>query len=118
MGLLSTLLEPLGPYCQELSKLGTPLLLVFGTVSFIVLSVVFNVLDQLLFKDPTKPPMVFHYFPFFGSTIRYGMDPYVFFQDCQEKVWVSDLPCIALASIELTVGSMVMCLRILCLEGR
>lgn len=86
MGLLATLLEPLGPYCEALSGLGTPLLVVVGTVTFIVLSVVVNVLSQLLFKDPTKPPLVFHYFPFFGSTIRYGTDPYAFFQDCQDKV--------------------------------
>lgn len=88
MGLLSTLLEPLGPYCEELSKLGTPTLVAVGTVTFVVLSVIINVLNQLLFKDPTKPPMVFHYFPFFGSTVKYGMDPYVFFNDCQETVCV------------------------------
>lgn len=87
MGLLTVLLEPLGPYYEELAKLGTPVLIAVGTVTFVVISIVLNVLSQLLFKDPTKPPMVFHYFPFLGSTVRYGMDPYVFFQDCQEKVW-------------------------------
>lgn len=102
MGLLSTILEPLGPYCEELSKLGTPLLVIVGTVSFIVLSVVYNVLSQLLFKDPTKPPLVFHYFPFFGSTIRYGMDPYDFFQDCQKKVCDVQFPCNCVAPVELT----------------
>lgn len=87
MGLLATILEPLGPYFQELSKLGTPMLVAVATVTFVVLSVLINVLNQLLPKDPTKPPVVFHYFPFFGSTVRYGMDPYVFFQDCQKKVY-------------------------------
>ncbi|KAI5838942.1 cytochrome P450 [Morchella snyderi] len=85
MGLLATLLEPLGPYYAELQKLGTPVVVIVGVLTFIVLSVIINVLNQLLFKDPTKPPVVFHYFPFFGSTVRYGMDPYAFFNSCQEQ---------------------------------
>lgn len=118
MGLLSTILEPLGPYCGVLLKLGTPLLILVGAVSFIVLSIVYNVLSQLLFKDRTKPPLVFHYFPFFGSTVRYGMDPYAFFQDCQRQVCGAQFPCNCLALLELTVCSMAMCLHILCLERR
>ncbi|RPA90783.1 cytochrome P450 [Choiromyces venosus 120613-1] len=85
MGVLSTLLVPMGPVYGELMKLGEPALCGIGFVAFVVLSVIINVLQQLLFKDPTKPPIVFHYFPFFGSTVIYGMDPYKFFFDCQEK---------------------------------
>lgn len=29
--------------------------------------------------------MVFHWFPFIGSTVSYGMDPYKFFFDCRAK---------------------------------
>ncbi|KAA8901880.1 cytochrome P450 [Sphaerosporella brunnea] len=82
MGVLSVLLMPLGPWQGELS---TPVLVAVGTFAFIVVSVVVNVLSQLLFKDKAKPPMVFHYFPFFGSTVVYGMDPYAFFEANQKK---------------------------------
>ncbi|PUU75308.1 cytochrome P450 [Tuber borchii] len=85
MGVLSTLLVPMGPYYEELMELGGLALCGIGFVAFVVLSVILNVLQQLLFKDPTKPPLVFHYFPFFGSTVVYGMDPYKFFSDCREK---------------------------------
>lgn len=40
---------------------------------------------QLLPKDPTLPPVVFHIIPWFGSAATYGMDPYKFLFDCREK---------------------------------
>lgn len=53
---------------------------------FFTLSVVLNVLRQLLFRgSKTEPPLVFHYVPFIGSTISYGIDPYKFFFSCREK---------------------------------
>ncbi|KAL7269579.1 Lanosterol 14-alpha-demethylase [Rhizina undulata] len=85
MGLLSALLTPLGPCFQQLDKLGTTATVAVGFFTFAVLSIVFNVLNQLFFKDPRKPPVVFHYVPFIGSTIIYGMDPYKFFFDCKAK---------------------------------
>jgi sterol 14alpha-demethylase len=48
-------------------------------------AVVQNVLRQLYGANPNRPPLVFHLFPFIGSTIQYGMDPYKFFSDCQAK---------------------------------
>lgn len=48
-----------------------------------------NVLRQKLFKDPSKPPVVLHWFPFIGSTVTYGIDPYKFYFDCQAKVSAS-----------------------------
>lgn len=93
MGLLSAILTPLGPLLapvqplvDELSKLGTPAAVAVSFVAFVTLTVVLNVLQQLLLKDPRKPPVVFHLFPFFGSTVIYGMDPYKFFFNCKEKV--------------------------------
>ncbi|KAE8354520.1 cytochrome P450 [Aspergillus coremiiformis] len=44
-----------------------------------------NVLRQLLFRNKTDPPVVFHWIPFLGSTITYGMDPYAFFFSCRQK---------------------------------
>jgi hypothetical protein len=86
MGVLSDLLVPLGPLQGELAKLSTPVLIAVGALSFVVVSVVLNVLSQILLVDKTKPPLVFHFFPFLGSTVIYGMDPYAFFWSCQEKV--------------------------------
>jgi hypothetical protein len=53
---------------------------------FMVLVVIVNVLQQLLFKNPNEPPMVFHWFPIIGSSVTYGLDPYKFFFDCRAKV--------------------------------
>lgn len=59
------------------------------TLFFIlVTAIVQNVLSQLLLGEisrPNEPPLVFHIFPFVGSTIRYGMDPYKFFFECRAK---------------------------------
>ena len=57
-----------------------------GFVAFIALSVVLNVLNQILFKNPNEPPVVFHWFPILGNTIKYGMDPYGFFEENRAKV--------------------------------
>jgi hypothetical protein len=53
---------------------------------FMVLVVIVNVMQQLLFKNPNEPPMVFHWFPIIGSSVTYGLDPYKFFFDCRAKV--------------------------------
>ncbi|KIY03046.1 uncharacterized protein Z520_01512 [Fonsecaea multimorphosa CBS 102226] len=51
----------------------------------IVISVVTNIVKQLLFRDPHRPPVVWHWFPLIGSTVDYGQDPYEFFFKCREK---------------------------------
>ena len=63
--------------------------LVLATVAAVLLlvTVAVNVLRQLFFKDPNEPPVVFHWLPFIGSTIPYGIDPFKFFFDCRKKVW-------------------------------
>lgn len=48
--------------------------------------IVYNVLWQLLYslrKD--RAPLVFHWIPWFGSAVAYGMQPYEFFENCREK---------------------------------
>jgi sterol 14-demethylase len=50
-----------------------------------VIAVIQNVIGQLYFPDPSRPPVVFHIFPVIGSTVQYGIDPYRFFFDCQAK---------------------------------
>ncbi|KAK6722312.1 Sterol 14-alpha demethylase [Fusarium graminearum] len=83
MGLLQELAgHPLAQQFQEL-PLGQQVGIGFAV--FLVLSVVLNVLNQLLFRNPNEPPMVFHWFPFVGSTITYGMDPPTFFRENRAK---------------------------------
>ncbi|KAL9121328.1 MAG: hypothetical protein Q9187_002116 [Circinaria calcarea] len=81
MGLLAAITGPLG----ELSNRSAALALLAGTASLIVLAIIFNVLKQLLLKTPDEPPLVFHWIPFIGNTITYGIDPYQFFFTCRQK---------------------------------
>lgn len=45
-----------------------------------------NIIRQLLPRNKSKPPTVFHWFPFIGNAIDYGMSPYDFFAKNREKV--------------------------------
>ncbi|KAJ5595187.1 uncharacterized protein N7459_001395 [Penicillium hispanicum] len=56
----------------------------YGAVIAFV-SVALNVVHQVCFYRRHEPPVVFHWFPFVGSTIQYGMDPYKFFFSSREK---------------------------------
>ena len=82
MGILGTISAPIERLIENLPVWQVALL---GFTTFITLSVVLNVLSQLLFKNPNEPPVVFHWFPIIGSTITYGIDPFPFFFSCREK---------------------------------
>ena len=41
---------------------------------------------QLIPRDPSLPPLVFHWIPIFGSAAGYGHDPLNFLLECREKV--------------------------------
>lgn len=56
-----------------------------GLVTLVTGLILANIVQQLLFANPQEPPVVFHWIPFIGSTISYGIDPYKFFFACQEK---------------------------------
>ena len=60
---------------------------VYGVLGLLA-AVLLNVTHQLLFRrwNKSEPPLVFHWIPFLGSTISYGMDPYKFFFSSREKV--------------------------------
>jgi len=62
--------------------------LVLGTIVIgLALILLANIAYQLRpATDSTEPPVVFHWVPFFGSAIAYGMDPYHFFFQCQAQV--------------------------------
>lgn len=88
MGLFAAALDKI---CEQCSTQSIYVLAGLGFATVIVLSVVINVLAQLLFKNPNEPPVVFHWFPFIGNTISYGIDPYKFFFECRRKVRQSSL---------------------------
>ncbi|KAG5937802.1 lanosterol 14-alpha-demethylase [Claviceps pazoutovae] len=73
------------PLMQQYQTLGLGSQIAIALVAFIAGSVVLNVASQILFKNPNEPPMVFHWFPFIGSTVTYGMDPPTFFQENRAK---------------------------------
>lgn len=83
MGILAAVAEPLR---YLLSNKSTSFIIAGGLLSFLIVAVVFNVLGQLLVKNPHEPPIVFHWVPFIGSTVTYGIDPYKFFFSCRKKV--------------------------------
>lgn len=73
---------------QQLQAQPTYQLVALGVSTAFVLAVVLNVLGQLLpvRRRGSEPPLVFHWVPFIGSTVTYGMDPYKFFFECRKKV--------------------------------
>ena len=81
----------------------TQILLVAGyAVATLVVVILLNVLQQLFFRNDKEPPVVFHWLPFIGSAVTYGIDPYKFFFSCGEKVcfaaeehlaWAKSPPC-------------------------
>lgn len=88
MGILEQIKEPLA---HQIAQRGAGVVLGSAFVALLVVTVVLNVLSQLLFKNPNEPPVVFHWFPLIGNTITYGMDPYGFFFDCKAKVPCPDI---------------------------
>lgn len=50
-----------------------------------IISIILNVLYQMLPRDKSLPPLVFHWIPVFGSAAAYGQDPIRFFLDCRAK---------------------------------
>lgn len=41
---------------------------------------------QLAPRDPTRPPKVFHYVPWVGAAVSYGIDPMGFLEGCRKRV--------------------------------
>lgn len=83
MGLLTALTVPVERLVQTLPSWQLALLSLSALIPLLIIS---NVLKQLLFSKVDEPPVVFHWFPFIGSTIAYGIDPYKFFFSSREKV--------------------------------
>ncbi|THH06448.1 hypothetical protein EW145_g4083 [Phellinidium pouzarii] len=61
-------------------------LLLIGLINIPTIIVLLNVTWQLIKpRERSLPPVVFHWFPFIGSSISYGNDPINFFLKCREK---------------------------------
>jgi sterol 14-demethylase len=84
MGLLEEVAQH--PVAQSYLGLGLGSQIGLAIAGFLVLSIALNVANQILFKNPNEPPVVFHWLPIIGSTVTYGMDPPAFFQKNREKV--------------------------------
>lgn len=82
MGLLQQVAGPASQHLEKMSTTSQVFVVGFGVV---LLSVVLNVLKQVLFKNPNEPPVVFHWLPFIGSTVTYGMDPPNWFLENSKK---------------------------------
>ncbi|KID88153.1 cytochrome P450 51B [Metarhizium guizhouense ARSEF 977] len=73
------------PLSQQFQTLGLGSQIAVALGGFIALAVALNVASQILFKNPNEPPLVFHWFPFIGNTVTYGMDPPKFFKENRAK---------------------------------
>ena len=60
--------------------------IVAALASILVLTILANILQQILLRRSNEPPVVFHWLPVIGNTITYGIDPFKFFSNCQAKV--------------------------------
>lgn len=58
----------------------------YYSTGILLVSIILNVINQLVFYSRKEPPVVFHWVPFIGSTVAYGMDPYQFFFASRAKV--------------------------------
>lgn len=96
MGILAAVTQSLG---DPLRNKSVGVLVAGALLSLFFIAVLLNVLSQILVKDPNEPPLVFHWVPFIGSTVTYGIDPYEFFFSCREKV----LECCGLRDKETTL---------------
>jgi sterol 14-demethylase len=86
MGVLQDVSVQLEPLAQRFFQLGTASQIGVALASVVALIIFVNVAQQILFKNPNEPPVVFHLLPWFGSTVIYGMDPPKFLQVNRTKV--------------------------------
>ncbi|KAK6958286.1 Sterol 14-alpha demethylase [Daldinia eschscholtzii] len=54
------------------------------SIAILTLTVAINVLWQLIPRSKSEPPLVFHWIPFVGSAISYGLNPFEFFTKCRK----------------------------------
>ncbi|TCD62117.1 Lanosterol 14-alpha-demethylase [Steccherinum ochraceum] len=74
-----------GHLSEQIASVPPTRLALLALVNLPIIAIVLNVLYQLLPKDPSRPPVVWHWIPLFGSAASYGQDPIKFYQECGEK---------------------------------
>lgn len=84
-----------------------------------VVVILLNVVQQLFFYDDKQPPVVFHWIPFVGNAVTYGIDPYEFFFSCREKVCIAAKERLALDKLRHAniLSSMAQYLPLSCSAG-
>ncbi|CZT04455.1 uncharacterized protein RAG0_10896 [Rhynchosporium agropyri] len=55
----------------------------FYTLTLLIVTILLNVLHQILPKKKSESPLVWHWIPFIGNAIEYGTDPLAFYTKCQ-----------------------------------
>ncbi|KAI0671481.1 cytochrome P450 [Trametes maxima] len=81
----ATFTEPWTGTLTQLEWPSNPRLLLLAMINIPLISIVLNALWQLLPRDKSQPPVVWHWIPFLGSAPAYGRDPVAFFRECREK---------------------------------
>ncbi|EUC64781.1 lanosterol 14-alpha-demethylase, partial [Rhizoctonia solani AG-3 Rhs1AP] len=103
---MSSSSTPLGALPILGAVFSLPLPAIAALTAFVVIPVVaiaLNVAWQLLVpRDPSLPPLVFHWVPIIGSAIAYGDDPLAFLFSCREKY--GDLFTFVLLGRKMTVA--------------
>lgn len=66
---------------QQISVLRYATQGLIGLVAFVLI----NACRQILFRPKTEPPSVFHWIPYIGNAVSYGMDPVGFFHKYRAK---------------------------------
>ncbi|MBE3041411.1 hypothetical protein IMZ48_02270 [Candidatus Bathyarchaeota archaeon] len=77
------------PYISQLPQLrgaGTALLVAACGAAALFLAILLNAFRQMLPRKKSEPPLIFHWIPFIGNAVSYGMNPLLFYQKCQKKV--------------------------------
>ncbi|KAF1738013.1 Eburicol 14-alpha-demethylase [Beauveria bassiana] len=54
-------------------------------LAFVLACIIINVLWLQLPRPKSEPPVVFHWLPFVGNAISYGMNPFNFYSRCREN---------------------------------
>ncbi|PCH42499.1 lanosterol 14-alpha-demethylase [Wolfiporia cocos MD-104 SS10] len=89
MSLVANFSDPWAGYLDQaqtqLASASLSRLALLVVINLPAIAVALNVLYQMLPRDRSLPPLVFHWIPWFGSAAQYGQDPVEFFKACREK---------------------------------
>lgn len=70
----------------QLGDTSSALLVASYGAAALFLAILLNAFQQLLPRKKSEPALVFHWIPFIGNAVSYGMNPLLFYQQCQKKV--------------------------------